>query len=580
MKKRAGFAYAVSVGLGVVSFVLLMMKLFGPATRWIALSLYVVGWGFFVYAVRYHARALRELDRGKDQAKKLWTSWGQELVAAACLGVIGALGFVLTPPTNVAFLVIPVEAARKLVQQDSDRVQRAADGIERQREKLIAVIRASDATKLEDKPGLRDAWSSYLDYAVELDRLMEVHKHFYQLNPAELRVERADSFAVGFLALGEQVGNGLAVREAVHENPALVTLFNEASPEHGLPAQSYFALNQGLVRADGLLRLQAGVGYLAVLRSQGRFMVDGDRALAERAQRSAFEALKALGSNAGALVDNPLTFFETKAFAAWFPLQKSVANGLGNIRVQDRPYFVDQTKLEALRGKLEPMDVMLERRNWYLTNIGLPGFWPHAALYVGDVAVLDAYFDSATVNAKTGYPLFSDYLREKAPRVLEEMTKKDEHGDTMRVLEAIGEGVVFTSLEHSGNADYLAVMRPRLTREQKLEALLRAFSHHQKPYDFDFDFVTDNSIVCSELVYKSLEGIGSIHFDLAPSAGRTLLTPNQIAQKFAEEFDTENAALEFVAFLDGSEANQTAHERDASALCETWRRPKWDIAQK
>src|SRR5690606_23846880 len=115
----------------------------------------------------------------------------------------------------------------------------------------------------------------------------------------------------------------------------------------------------------------------------------------------------------------PLTFFETKAFAAWFPLQKSVANRMGDIRTQDRPFFVDEAELEALREKLEPMDVMLERRNWYLTNIGLPGFWPHAALYVGDLAALDGYFDSATVQAKTGHASVSEYLQAKAPKVFD-----------------------------------------------------------------------------------------------------------------------------------------------------------------
>jgi hypothetical protein len=308
-------------------------------------------------------------------------------------------------------------------------------------------------------------------------------------------------------------------------------------------------------------------------------VVVGQRELAERARSTAIQAQKALGSHADALVDNPLTLFETKAFSAWFPLQKAVANGLGDIRVRDRPYFVALDQLEALRPKLEPMDVLLERRNWYLTNIGLPGFWPHAALYVGNVETLDRYFDEEVVSKKTGRPKLSEYLREEAPDVWAALDKRDAHGDEMSVLEAIGEGVVFQSFEHSGNADYLAALRPALNPEQKLEALLRAFTHHQKPYDFDFDFVTDNTIVCSELVYKSLQGVGSLHFDLHPSAWRVLLTPNQIARKFDQEFGNEDPTFSFVAFFEGSESDQRAHERDAVALRESWRRPKWDIAQ-
>jgi hypothetical protein len=139
--------------------------------------------------------------------------------------------------------------------------------------------------------------------------------------------------------------------------------------------------------------------------------------------------------------------------------------------------------------------------------------------------------------------------------------------------------VHFHSLQHSGSADYLAVLRPRINKQEKLSALLRALQHHQKPYDFDFDFATDNSLVCSELVYKSLHGIGGIHFLLRPNSGRLVLTPNQLVQKFDEEYELGNAQLQFVAFLDGNETSQTAHINGAESLRNSWRRPKWDIAQ-
>lgn len=578
MKKRVGFLYGSSVVLTAFAFALLMLKLLGPATRGVALGLYVLAWVLLVFAFQRHARALRQLDKGKHAARKVWSVWSQEIVTGALLTVVGALGLVLLPPTDVEFLTASAESTKHRVRADAARVKVATRGIARQAGEFSELAARLDPTNLGDKPSLREAWSSYVDYAVELDQLIDVHEHFYQIHP-QARVERADSFVIAFAALTEQLTSGLAVREAVHGKPALATLINEASSEHGLPAQSYFVLSQGLLRADNVVRLQAGLAYLGVLRAQGRFLVDGERELYEQSKRTALRAIKALGSNADAFVDNPLTFFETKAFAAWFPLQKRVANQLGNIRVQDRPYFVDEDKLAALQPKLEPMDVMLERRNWYLTNIGLPGFWPHAALFTGDLEQLDSHFDEALVLAKTKHQRLSSYLAAELPSVYQSLSEKDEHGDTKRVLEAIGEGVVFTSFEHSGNADYLAVLRPSLSPEQKLDALLRAFSHHQKPYDFDFDFVTDNTIVCSELVYKSLQGLGAIEFELSPSAGRVVLTPNQIIEKFERERGREDPALAFVAFLDGSETDQTAHERDATALGESCRRPKWDIAQ-
>ena len=79
-------------------------------------------------------------------------------------------------------------------------------------------------------------------------------------------------------------------------------------------------------------------------------------------------------------------------------------------------------------------------------------------------------------------------------------------------------------------------------------ALRRAFSHHGKPYDFNFDFATSDKIVCSELVYHAYQGL--LDFELETVLGKTVVTPLGIARKFAREHGTPQAQLEFVLFLD------------------------------
>ena len=64
------------------------------------------------------------------------------------------------------------------------------------------------------------------------------------------------------------------------------------------------------------------------------------------------------------------------------------------------------------------------------------------------------------------------------------------------MIEAIGEGVSFTSLEHSAACDSLAVLRPRLPRAERAQALCRAFHYAGRPYDYNFDFATDSELVC------------------------------------------------------------------------------------
>ena len=54
----------------------------------------------------------------------------------------------------------------------------------------------------------------------------------------------------------------------------------------------------------------------------------------------------------------------------------------------------------------------------------------------------------------------------------------DAVGHGRALIEAVSEGVIFTTLEYSvGEADSVAVLRPRLTDDQRREVIARAFSH-------------------------------------------------------------------------------------------------------
>src|SRR5207253_9565858 len=111
-----------------------------------------------------------------------------------------------------------------------------------------------------------------------------------------------------------------------------------------------------------------------------------------------------------------------------------------------------------------------ERREWYLSNAGLPGYWPHTALWIGDPDDRRRAFGDA----------FESSLASTYPQAYADSRGK-------QVLEAMSEGVVFTTNHHSLSADSLAVPRPRVTKEQRMLAIERAFHYAGRPYDFDFD---------------------------------------------------------------------------------------------
>jgi len=253
---------------------------------------------------------------------------------------------------------------------------------------------------------------------------------------------------------------------------------------------------------------------------------------------------------------------------------------MGDLRTTGRPSLISDQQVRETRARLEPGDIILERRNWYLSNLGLPGFWPHAALYTGDLSELDAYFQGAD---KLEGRSFASWLSERLPRAYSGYHVKGSAGHLPSVVEAVSEGVIQHEFEVSGAADYLAILRPRLARARKLEAVLTALSYLGRPYDFDFDFLTDSSLVCSEVVVKAYEPRDNqpgLRFQLGLTAGRLVVSPTDIATTFDRQYHTPEQQLEFVAFLDGVEASHSAVARDVVAFRQSVHRPKWDIVQE
>ncbi len=580
MKKRIGSAYLASLALPLLAFAVLMLRVMDPHSRWLAAGLYALGWLLLVVAIRNHARMRHHFSKGKLTLKSFWSGYARHVGAGVAFLVIGIAMLVLVPVDAAPFVGIDVSVARSQLQLDKTRLQQARTGQGRQLQRILPLLRPGVSTDAAAKTELQAAWASYVDYAIELDTLLQTHKYFYQLNPHENPELASRSFLIGYAALVSQVHHGLTLTAGVDNNRNLETWLDEPNAALGLGADTYLQLRRGLTRGDHLLRLQAGLAYGTLLDKMHK-AADEDADLLTATLAAGREALRKLGKDPAVLVDSPLDRLERAGFSAWFPLQKGVAVAMSDLRTTRRDNFVSLQDIEHLREQLLAGDVLLERRNWYLTNIGLPGFWPHAALYVGTPAELDAAFDQEARAATDGLPP-SEYLKKRHPEAAARLAQNDAEGHAPRVIEAVGQGVILSSLEHSAHADYVAALRPRLSAADRLASVMAAFEHLGKPYDYDFDFVTDETVVCSELVFKALqpnETKGGIAFELTKTSGRLVLPPNNIAMKYDQEADSPERSLDFVAYYEGSEEEQRAIERSEPDFRKSWRRPKWDVAQ-
>jgi hypothetical protein len=259
---------------------------------------------------------------------------------------------------------------------------------------------------------------------------------------------------------------------------------------------------------------------------------------------------------------------------------------MGDFRIKRvGKYLITPEQARAMEKKLQPGDVLLSRKNWYLSNIGLPGFWPHAIVYVGSNDQIAQTFDgdpevSEWVAERSGPDkAFSQYLREKYPFAWRKRALSGSSGSPLSVIEAVSEGVIQNSL-YGAAGDFLVSLRPRVSMVAKARAIDRAFSYLDLPYDFDFDFATDQALVCTEVVwrsYRSADGLQGLSLPPVKVAGRLTLPANLLARRFKAEHGKADAQFDFVTYLEGREQDEIAVVAGVEAFLETPDRSKWDF---
>ena len=168
---------------------------------------------------------------------------------------------------------------------------------------------------------------------------------------------------------------------------------------------------------------------------------------------------------------------------------------------------------------LRPGDIFVTRHDAALSNILLPGFWPHSALYIG----------SEAERARLGVVMDVDRAWRSA--------------DPVSTLEARKDGVRFRRLSSTLGVDAFTVIRPKLDERQIAEAIARAATHEGKDYDFSFDCRRADRLVCSELIYRAFHSVGGLEFSLTPAIGRYVITSEELLDRAVDGDGFEVVAL-------------------------------------
>jgi hypothetical protein len=447
----------------------------------------------------------------------------------------------------------------------------------------------------EQKALLLSTWGALFSYFASIEQIRERYWDFVKLAPTDPR--HPWGFLLTHTALTSMLASGLQFADLTQGNQQLETLFDEPNGEFGVPAGSYASFKAKAIHVATSTQLMTGEAWGPTAKKE----LTSQKALDDKTVQWAEDEIAAdtpiakdkLGKRGLPLyLKNAVDIVKDSSAQAIFPAQKAFAEWAGDTRVAriGKP-FMGEAQWKELTPKLQPGDVIVVRQNWFLSNIALPGFWPHALLYGGTGDELKTYFDGDAEVKKwaAGQPekaaSFTELLAKRYPEKWKTYSSQpDFQGHSpIRVIESISEGVSFTASEHAFGVDYLGAMRPRLSRLEKAKALEHAFKYQGRPYDFDFDFLSDSTLVCTELVYKSYAPAADqkgLKIELVDVAGRRTLPANELVKLFDNQLGKPEQQLDFVAFYDGHEKEGTMSVGTLDDFRKSWQRVKWDVAQK
>jgi uncharacterized protein YycO len=197
-----------------------------------------------------------------------------------------------------------------------------------------------------------------------------------------------------------------------------------------------------------------------------------------------------------------------------YSLSEVFGNTVGSFQSRNgKLKSMSEKEKKKIISKLKPLDILLEKTPFRLTDKFIPGHWGHVAVWVGNEQQLKdlGIWDHPAVKP---YQFFI----------------KKGHS----VVEALRPGVQINTFSHFLDIDDLAVIRyvGELDIETTKRYLINAFKQIGKEYDFNFDVETDKKIVCSELVYVVYD---DIVWETERNFGRYTISPDNIIKKVIKD---------------------------------------------
>lgn len=572
-KKKIIFFSLLTNLLLIFAYVIVGVKLFYPYHFRIGFSLYLLSFVLFFYLVYYSRRTFKLFNTFKF-TKNYYKTKKIKIIYLIITFLILISFFTILPYFNTPFEGLEDKEIQNMVNRDLELSILLMDKLEISNINLIKNLKENNT--LENRNNIKSSWEDFVISILASEVLTEKHKYFYNL-PSNLNESKSKSFMISYSLYIKKYELIQKLIPFTHDNKLLIKILDEKidSIDNN---DIYTKISSNYYHPKTWLRMDIGRGYLGLINNN-QSSEDANYILLKDISIKSYDFLEKENalklSNAFAVFENSM---EYKMFSGWYPIQKNIADTMKLMFLSFRDYkFITLNQIEVMKDEMEPGDIMVQRRNWYMTNVGIPGFWTHSALYTGSLEDMNSYFTE--IFPYDNHVNFSSYLESINPKIFKLYLSRDSNDFEFSVIESKANGVELYSLEESAYADYIGVLRPRLEKIDKMKSLLRAFENFGKPYDFDFDFETRDELVCSELIYDSyLENSekNGLHLDLSLINGRKIFTPTNFVIKYSNEYNNQSRELDFVYFLDGNENLQQAYVKNESEFINSLTRSKFD----
>ncbi len=323
---------------------------------------------------------------------------------------------------------------------------------------------------------------------------------------------RLPAFTVAFAAACLLLRRARALADLATTNPLLAKKLDEASPVHGIPRKTFTRLFRATTDPLRLLQFRDAAEFYEKHRSEIAAL-SGDEELAP-VLRLLEEEEAWIERRRRDILRRRLSYgwfsFLRRHRSAWkksmFGIFEWSGRAIAELRQPGvKPWGAPKRVSPELREKIlrlvRPGDVFVTRHDDAMSNLFLPGFWPHASFFIG----------SESQRPGLGPP------------------------DPVVFLEAKKDGVRFRPAEETLAVDAFVVLRPPLERDEITAALAQAMQHEGKLYDFSFDFRNADRLACTEVVYRTYHGVGGLAFSLVETGGRLCLPAEQLIAQALEQ---------------------------------------------